>query len=259
MNPPATPFNTLTCIDKGLHRQRRKILSHAFSEQALRSFEPVIIESVEVFLEQLRTLATGSLGQWSAAIDVAARLKYFTSDVISAFSFGDSFNTQRVEKNRGVLLGMRAGSMISGICNQYTWLTPFKNLLDRVLKPGGTWTREQYAIFMREVVKKRLGETKDARSDLFSFIIDAKDPETGAGLTMTEIWGESRMLMLAGAYQPTLPHFSSYAYRNRHHRNRAVWSALLSLSKYCLLQQACSRRPKHLFHRKRDPFWSKAD
>ena len=88
--------------------------------------------------------------------------------------------------------------MLSGMCNQYPGLKHFKNQLDRILKPGGTWTREQYAAFMRIVVKKRFEEKKDAQSDLSSFIIDAKDPDTGAGLTLTEIWGESRMLMLAG-------------------------------------------------------------
>ena len=106
MNPPVTPFNIFTCIDKGLHRQRRKILSSAFSEQALRSFEPVILENIEGLLAELRGWATKSLDQWSAAINMTTRPKHFTLDVMSAFSFGESFQTQREDTNRGVLLGM---------------------------------------------------------------------------------------------------------------------------------------------------------
>ena len=159
----------------------------------------MILENLEALLFALRETVTKSPDQRSTAIDMATRFKYFTLDVMSAFSFGESFQTQSKDTNRGILLGMRAGAIISGVCNQYPWLKHFKNQLDYILRPGGTWTREHYATFMREVVKKRVGEKKDARSDLFSFIIDAKDPDTGAGLTLTEIWGESVMLLLASA------------------------------------------------------------
>ena len=202
MNPISTSSNTLTIIDKDSHRRRRKGLSPAFSEHALRSFEPIIIKNVDIMLGKLQesTSQTSSESRWSDSVNMIERSKYFTFDVMTAFGFGRSFNAQIEDTNRGILLGMRTGSMLSGICVQYPRLRHYKAVIERLIRPSNTWTRERFANFMRQVVKTRLTEPKDATRDLFSFIIGSKTNAADEGLTLDELWMESRMLMLAGEY-----------------------------------------------------------
>ena len=68
---------------------------------------------------------------------------------------------------------------------------------------------------MKEMIQARL-ITKDAKQDLFSFIIDAKDPTTGYAFTADELWAESRLFVLAGtnsyvntSYMPSSPNAGS--------------------------------------------------
>lgn len=59
--------------------------------------------------------------------------------------------------------------------------------------------RTKFFELMGRMVHERVSEDKHAMNDLFSFIIDVKDPETGRTLTETELAAESRFLLIAGA------------------------------------------------------------
>ena len=43
----------LTAIDKDMHRHKRKLSSKALSDEALREFEPIMIDHVDVFSKML--------------------------------------------------------------------------------------------------------------------------------------------------------------------------------------------------------------
>lgn len=46
--------------------------------------------------------------------------------------------------------------------------------------------------------RTKLGLDTD-RKDFFYYLLNAKDPETGKGFTMDELWGESNLLIIAGS------------------------------------------------------------
>lgn len=46
--------------------------------------------------------------------------------------------------------------------------------------------------------RTKLGVDVD-RKDFFYYLLNAKDPETGAGFNMNELWGESNLLIIAGS------------------------------------------------------------
>jgi cytochrome P450 len=47
--------------------------------------------------------------------------------------------------------------------------------------------------------KERTQAGHDAKKDFFYYLLNAKDPETGQGLAMQELWGEANVLMIAGS------------------------------------------------------------
>jgi cytochrome P450 len=50
-----------------------------------------------------------------------------------------------------------------------------------------------------ERAKERTQAGHNAKRDFFHFLLNAKDPETGKGLTNPELWGEANVLMIAGS------------------------------------------------------------
>ncbi|KAF2186607.1 benzoate 4-monooxygenase cytochrome P450 [Zopfia rhizophila CBS 207.26] len=195
MVPAPGAYNTHTCIDKDLHRHKRRVMGQAFSERALRAFEPKILEEANIFLHQLHQ-NVGSDG-WSQPLNMSQIVRHMTIDVLGEFAFGRSFELQTQEKNRFLLNAINAASRVSGMYAQYPRLK--SSGLDRIIKQRGAWTREKFGNLMLELVKQRISEKEDARHDLFSFIINAKDPETGKGFELNEIWAESRLLIIAGS------------------------------------------------------------
>ena len=197
MLPVPGAHNVHTCIDKSLHRRKRKVLSQGFSEQAIRTFEPTILKSIDVFLRQIALgLGKAQQKEWTEPINMTDRCKYLTLDLMGEFVFGHSFELQTKEDNRFLIDTIRVASTIVGAYAQYPKL---KNVVvDGLLKLLGSWTRQKFGQPVKELMERRLAVGKNAKPDLFSFIIDAKDPETGKGFSLNELWAESRFLIIAG-------------------------------------------------------------
>lgn len=50
-----------------------------------------------------------------------------------------------------------------------------------------------------ERAKERAQAGREAKKDFFYYLLNAKDPETGNGLSTPELWGEANVLMIAGS------------------------------------------------------------
>lgn len=50
-----------------------------------------------------------------------------------------------------------------------------------------------------ERAKERAQQGREAKKDFFYYLLNAKDPETGNGLSTPELWGEANVLMIAGS------------------------------------------------------------
>lgn len=69
-----------------------------------------------------------------------------------------------------------------------------------------------------ERAKERAKLGRESKKDFFYYLLNAKDPETGKGLTTPELWGEANVLMIAGSdtTATTLAGTIFYLVRNRH-------------------------------------------
>lgn len=197
MVPAPGAYNTHTCIDKALHRRKRKVVSQAFSESAIRAFEPTMLNNIKIFIDQLarRCDVHANPEGWSEPQDMSAITQYLTLDVMGEFGFGRAFELQTKATNRFLIDAINASSRVAGVYAQYPRLKDVG--VERWMKRG-TWTRAKFGMLMKEMVEKRISQDVDASRDLFSFIINAKDSETGEGFTLEEIWAESRLFMIAG-------------------------------------------------------------
>ena len=114
------------------------------------------------------------------------------------FGFGRAFNMQERADNRFLIDAIAASNLRTSVYAQFPELTKYK--LEKVLYPRGYIMRQKFLDLTREFAESRVGCAKNAKQDLFSFIVDAKDPDTGEGFSLPELWSESKFLIVAGKY-----------------------------------------------------------
>lgn len=86
---PAAPgvFSTHTALDRHAHARKRRVMSHAFSESAIKGVEDFVLTHVNSYIQKL----AGGSKEWTEPRDVATWSTYFGFDVMGDLSFGKSF------------------------------------------------------------------------------------------------------------------------------------------------------------------------
>ena len=157
-----------------------------------------MLHHINIFVRKLMIAATFTTENdgWSSPFDMTTCCRHLQYDVMGEFGFGQSFQLQTKSDNHFLIDAVTATSHKAGVYVQYPKLQYLQ--LDKVLYRKGLWMREKYLRLMARLVKDRLSAGKDSQNDLFSFLVDAKDAETGKGFTENELWAESRFLLIAG-------------------------------------------------------------
>lgn len=133
---------------------------------------------------------------WSAPTDMTKCCRHMTYDIMGDFGFGQSFDLQEKPDNRFLMDAVLATSRKAAVILHYPALA--KLGLEKLVARRTLEMREKYLKFMASLVKSRLEADQNHHNDLFSYLVDAKDPETGEGFTESELWAESRFLLVAG-------------------------------------------------------------
>lgn len=198
MIPAPGAFNIFTAVDKDIHRFKRKVLSQGFSDQAIRAFEPTMLHHMDLFVKKL-VKVSGQIDDddgWSRPLDMTEFCRHLQYDIMGEFGFGQSFQLQTKPDNHFLIDATTATSRKAGVYVQYPRLQYLH--LEKLLYRKGILIREKFLKLMARLVRERLSAEKGSQNDLFSFLVDAKDPETGRGFTENELWAESRFLLIAG-------------------------------------------------------------
>ncbi|KAG9235188.1 cytochrome P450 [Amylocarpus encephaloides] len=207
--PTKDTFNTHSSINKAQHARKRRVISHAFSDSAVKNMEKYILANV-------RTL-TSRLGEgarekgWSVPQNMADWANYLTFDVMGDLCFGKAFEMLEREDNRHVI------DLIGNAAHMHLILgtnPTIKHLgLNKVLFSKIYNMRMQYMAYSRAQAAERqkLGLETD-RKDFFYYLLNARDPETGHGFTAPELWGESNLLIIAGSDTTSTALASSFFY-----------------------------------------------
>lgn len=212
-----TAISTLLATEKHHHARKRRVMGQAFSDAAIRGFEQYVVGHVQDFIDRIGGIvdqprATGeekpSATTWSAPLDMALWCNWLVFDIMGDLVFGRSFGTlgDKPENRAGIFLLGRAARRNYVVAAMpallYTGLEKYLPLLR-----GLFLDRNQYLAFGKRQVMERTKETgqsgsplmESGRRDIFSFLLNAKDPETGQGFPMNELWMEGNTLIVAGS------------------------------------------------------------
>ncbi|KAK5742912.1 hypothetical protein LTS12_024030 [Elasticomyces elasticus] len=218
---------THTEIDKEKHSARRRVLSHAFSDAALRAAEEYVVSHVRKFVELLGPEGSGLGGRvsqnagekavrmtdenWSPSRDMTEWCNWLAYDIMGNLVFGKSYNCLDTEDYRWMPIVMTQGTRFG---YWFAYL-PFARLLQRfetspvIQWLGGQTARDNATLVAlataqleeRIALQEKGRQKKDevSHKDLMHYLLTNADPKTGIRFTRAELEGDSLSLIGAGA------------------------------------------------------------
>ena len=205
--PLPSLFSTL---DESFHANLRRSVNHAFSMSSLVQYEPMVNETIELFLNQTAALFASP----DQTCDFARWLQFFAFDVIGSITYSKRHGF--IEKNQdidGILKSLARIFDYSGPIGQMPWLDKllWKNpVFDALQKWGLADNSHPVAIFARQRMNERMSSDTSSSSSTTtttSNTISDSDPKTQkedlltkfmkAGKDRPDFMTEKRVLTMA--------------------------------------------------------------
>ncbi|KAI2794707.1 Cytochrome monooxygenase lcsI [Penicillium oxalicum] len=186
------------------HSRERRLLSHAFSEKALRDQEGLVQSYVNLLVERLKEQIDSAP---QSTVDLVSWYNFTTFDIIGDLAFGEPFWclrdsqyhpwVQMVFISTKTSVFLRPGKI-------YPVLAPFL----KKLVPGKlAEMRASHFSLSTEKVRRRL-QTKTDRPDFMTYVLRATDERA---MTIREMESNAALLILAGS-ETTATLLSGFTY-----------------------------------------------
>jgi cytochrome P450 len=173
------------------HARQRRLLSHAFSERALREQESLVQHYVDLLVEKLRAECAFS----RSTVDMMKWYNYTTFDIIGDLAFGEPFDC--LQDNRyHPWVKMVFQSVKMSVYLRLIHLYPMlESLVKRLLPKKAARMRNEHWHMSKDKVGRRL-DLQTSRPDFMSCILRHNDER---GMTRQEIEANAGVLILAGS------------------------------------------------------------
>ncbi|CAM1500429.1 Fc.00g095910.m01.CDS01 [Cosmosporella sp. VM-42] len=183
-------FSLLWLEDHKQHARHRRIMAPAFSDQSLRSQEPVIRKYVDLFMLRMQENAGNP-------VDLAAWFNFTTFDIIGDLAFGEPFGCLENSEYHPWIhyLFSRLKMMMYGqIMATMTYLSKIVDLLVPQSVKQEAMNHVQFSI--DKVNRRRVVQEKD-RPDFMTHFLE----HTGikGGLDFSELYANANILVIAGS------------------------------------------------------------
>ncbi|KAI2609364.1 cytochrome P450 [Hypoxylon fragiforme] len=183
--------STWNSLDRDMHRRKRKLVGRATTEASMRSFEPTMVEQVDIFIQGL-----ARDHQKQQPINVKDRCSYLSFDIVGLLSFGYALNLQRDEQNQFLAEQLAHGNHRMNVYMQFPFIVRHKlqTWINLLFRQG----REKTARLIETMIRSRMADDTKARRDLFSFVADAVNAKDDEGLRLGDLWYEAFFFIVAG-------------------------------------------------------------
>ncbi|RAH69949.1 cytochrome P450 [Aspergillus aculeatinus CBS 121060] len=184
--------STISCLDKGQHAAKRRILAQLFTPSALKGVEERVLSHIRTFCASL-----GESSQDGRATDMAVLSDYLTFDIISDLCYGQAFGLLQCTALRYIPNVISRISRRNAICFIQPAIQKYR--LDRLflapistqIRAFGRWIQQQQKEHPHKI-------TPDFRSHLTTSTITHSGPDPRP-LTNKEVWIELLQLVIAGS------------------------------------------------------------
>ncbi|OAD75767.1 cytochrome P450 CYP5313 [Phycomyces blakesleeanus NRRL 1555(-)] len=171
-------WNTFNMIDKDTHKQRRRLVSSAFSIKYIKSLEPLFESVTESFVKRINldTERTKE-GDEFGVIDIWQLLRCLTLDVIGETAFGGTFN---MLENDDHAVSRAIVKLTRGV--EFVFYT--SPLADK---------------FVSNIISERT-HSKEKRNDILQILVDTQHAKnTKDRMNSRQIASETGLFLIAGS------------------------------------------------------------
>ncbi|CAJ2505668.1 Uu.00g130620.m01.CDS01 [Anthostomella pinea] len=182
--------NVFTARDKRVHQAKRKMISPALTERAVKSFEPSLTEHITVYLKQILNAS-----QASKPVNMSERARYLALDIVTQLSFGYALQAQTSDENHFVSNALAFGLWRGNVWHHLFFLSKFwvYSIWDRVFFES----REKYSQLLDRMIRSRMARGTNGERDFYSFISEL-DPDPD-NVRKGGLWWEAHFLVVAGS------------------------------------------------------------
>ena len=195
MAPADNGVHSILSANDADHARYRRLLSHAFSDRALRQQEHLILSYIELLINRLRQCSSS---RDTSVIDINQWLNFTTFDIVGDLALGESFHCLEESKYHGwvslLFIQFKAAALLISL-RLLGLGKPLKLLLPQSVLEG----RRNHARLAIERVHRRLdrGASNDSqRNDFMTYILRYNDEK---GMSVLEIEETMRVLVAAGS------------------------------------------------------------
>ncbi|OCK76205.1 toxin biosynthesis cytochrome P450 monooxygenase [Lepidopterella palustris CBS 459.81] len=191
-----TPVNRVESIhstpDDVAHSRMRRLLSHAFSEKALREQEELVNSYINLLIKRLHEECDGPN---KGKVDIVRWLNWTTFDLVGDLTFGEPFNCLASSDYHPwiaiVFESMRAAIWMVA-ANQFPQLASF---LARFIPKQVKQKMLDHHNLSAEKMDRRL-TTKTERPDFVTYLVNRSGPN---GFNLQEMHSNSTLIILGGS------------------------------------------------------------
>ncbi|KAF4555864.1 Cytochrome P450-like protein 83 [Elsinoe fawcettii] len=191
---PLTGSRSIIDADDDNHARMRRILSHSFSDKALKEQEPVFKEWTDLLIKKLREHAENNPGE---STDMVKRWNCATFDIMADLTFAESLGmleggeyspwVKTIYDNVKLGTRLRCLFLIPGIG------TFFRALIKQI--PAAREAQIKHLNYSIERVHRRMAKTELAHPDLWTEVIKRGEK---LDLSMGEMESNGNIFMIAG-------------------------------------------------------------
>ena len=195
--------NIVTANDTD-HRRLRRLISHAFSEKALREQESILLSHIRNFIENMSSPAL------NGKVNITDYFTFLVFDIISDLSFGSSFGCQENNAYHPWVANLMANLQMVLLVSVTQRFPPFGKLLRHVVPKDKLEARKKHTAWTAEKVDRRL-HLETSRPDFLTYITHHNEEPEKGGMTRLEIYQNAAAFMGAGA-ETTAAHLTATTY-----------------------------------------------
>ncbi|KAL9581562.1 MAG: hypothetical protein Q9203_005838 [Teloschistes exilis] len=195
MAPAENGVHSILSANDADHSRYRRLLSHAFSDRALREQEPILQNYIDFLVRRLREHASTS-----STIDMVQWFNFTTFDIVGDLALGSSFGNLEKARYDGWISVIFAQFKLAALAVTFRFLQ-LDGVLKALLPKSAIQKRRQHAETANAKIHRRLaledgGAMNEQRNDFMTYVRRYNDEK---GMSVLEIEATFRALVVAGS------------------------------------------------------------
>lgn len=175
------------------HRRLRRLISHAFSEKALREQEPILQDYTGRLIKRLHDQVQAGWG--CGVVNLVDWYSWTTFDLVGELGFGETFGCLSTSTHHDwssmVFSHFKAASLLTSVK-----FYPFLEKILRLCLPKVVTKRQGHFQMSKDKIHRRLRNAGTSGNDFISYVLDPKLEER---VSLQEIETTFNILIIAGS------------------------------------------------------------